>query len=159
MVPIDFDTFQQLFAGPVRTGWDLGALRRHATVHLDVVAGIVAIGCWWLPWYEDEAGHVVSYDDVQGHPIRVAAAAARDLGADRETAVTAATDQLRWAASFMAVTYEWGSGDQVLLDGCHRAIATLRSARADRPVTVAQFRVTGPLDPDVVADTTWWARR
>lgn len=148
-----------LFSDPVRVRWDLPRLLEVATARLEAVTDVGTIAGWHLPWYENGDGQLTVFDDPDGAPLTVAAGAARFLGTSREAAINAWAAQLVWGATFMVVTYGWGGPERIVVDGCHRSVATARTAHPQRPVRVANFALTGPLDPGLVADLTWWARR
>lgn len=156
---VDPELLAALFTDPVRVRWDLPRILEVASVRLEAVDSAREVGGWWLPWYVDADGGLTRFDDPEGTPLTVAAGSALFLGTSRESAINSWASQLVWAATFMVVTYGWGSTDRIVLDGCHRCVATVRTDHPDRPVRIAHFAVDGPCDPRLVADLTWWSRR
>lgn len=160
MTSIAFPTFATLFTDPVvRAWWDLDALdSAGATVTLRAVTDPDELASWYLPWYRDTAGQTVPFDHPAAVPLTVRQAACGDGALDRAASdvVTNLANQMRHAASFMAVTFKVGSSDAVLLDGCYRTVAAVRH---ELPLQVAQFELNAPVDPALIADATFWQRR
>jgi hypothetical protein len=53
-------------------------------------------------------------------------------------------------------TLDLGEGRRLVLDGNHRLVALLRLVAAGSAAVVREFRVSAPLDPDLLPDLRHW---
>jgi hypothetical protein len=105
-------------------------------------------------WYADCEGAPVDYAAPNAAPLTVRQAAALDMGSvpRREEALSLYADRAAQSVApvqLVLAAYYLNSSTHLILDGTHRAVATIR---ADVPATVFSFVLRGPLDPAILPD-------
>jgi hypothetical protein len=163
MEEVSMQLFRRLF-GPdlVRAQCDWDRLVIKCKARLEVVVGsAVVLESVYLPWYTNASGALVQYDAPDARPLtpHKAAEALGVMSARRQAFVRESLAYFGSNKGVLQLTipaYCVGRGRRAALDGSHRLTAL--AIAKPREVRFLFFMLTGPIDPMLVADLTYWQR-
>ncbi|MFF6916960.1 hypothetical protein [Streptomyces sp. NPDC012466] len=166
---VSWPAFRRLFApgqGGIRVALDwprLAAL--HQADAARVVREDVTLDrlppprAYYAPWYADPAGRPTDYRALDARPLNSAELAVTGRGLTEEQRLRVGRFEQALAGRPLPLclpTLDLGEERRLVLDGNHRLIALLRLVAAGSAAVVREFRVSAPLDPDLLPDLRHW---